>query len=141
MPEQIQAILNRILEWWRKFTRRQQVLIISITAVVIVSFIILGVIITRPTMVQLVACEDGKQAAAVKELLESEGIKYETSQDGFTYYINEKDEWKANVLLGSNEIPTSKYSIDNVIDGSFSTTEADKQKRSHQDDRADILLF
>ena len=64
MPEQIQAILNRLLEWWRKFTRRQQVLIISITAVVIVSFIILGVVISRPNMVQLVQCEDGAQAAA-----------------------------------------------------------------------------
>jgi flagellar M-ring protein FliF len=129
MPEQIQAILNKILEWWRKFTRRQQVLIVSITAVVVVSLIILGVILTRPTMMQLVACEDGKQAAAVKTLLEDEGIKYETSQDGYTFYIDEKDEWRANVLLGSNEIPTSKYTIDNVIDGSFSTTEADKQKR------------
>ena len=115
MPEQIQAILNRLLEWWRKFTRRQQVLIISITAVVIVSFIILAVVITRPTMMQLVACEDGKQAAAVKELLESENIYYETSPDGFTYYIDEKDESKANVLLASNEIPSMGYSIDNVI--------------------------
>ena len=129
MPEQIQAILNRILEWWRKFTRRQQVLIISISAVVIVSFIILAVVITRPTMVQLVQCEDGTQSAAVKELLEGEGIAYETSDDGFTYYVEEKDYGNANVLLGSNSIPSSGYTINDVIDGSFSTTEADKQKR------------
>ena len=75
MPEQIQAILNRLLEWWRKFTKRQQVLIVSITAVVLVSFIILAIVITRPTMVQLVVCEDGTQAAAVKELLEEEKDK------------------------------------------------------------------
>ncbi|SDB11413.1 flagellar M-ring protein FliF [Pseudobutyrivibrio sp. YE44] len=129
MPEQIQALLNRFLEWWRKFTRRQQVLIVSITAVVIVSFIILAVVITRPTMVQLIACEDGKQASTVKTLLEDNNIKYELSEDGFTFYINEKDLSAANILLGSNEIPTSDYTIDNVIDGSFSTTEADKQKR------------
>lgn len=129
MPEQIQAILNRFLDWWRKFTRRQQVLIISITAVVIVSFIILGVIITRPTYVQLIACEDGAQAAAVKTLLDEQKIPYQTSDDGFTFYINEKFNADANILLGSNEIPTSRYNIDNVIDGSFSTTEADKQKR------------
>lgn len=129
MPEQIQAILNRILEWWRKFTRRQQVLIVSITAVVIVSFIILGVIMTRPTMVQLIACEDGTQAASVKELLEGEKIPYETSQDGFTYYVEDKFEGQAKVLLGSNSIPTSGYSLSDVFDGSFSTTEADKQKK------------
>ena len=107
MPEQIQAIINRILEWWRKFTRRQQVLIVSITAVVIVSFIILGVIISRPTMVQLIQCEDGVQAASVKQLLDDEGIAYETSEDGFTFYIEDKDKANANVLLGSNDIPSS----------------------------------
>ncbi len=129
MPEQIQAILNRLLEWWRKFTKRQQILIISITAVVIVSFAILAFVITRPTMIQLVACEDGKQAVAVKELLEGEKIGYETSPDGFTFFIDEKDEGRANVLLGSNEIPTSKYSLDDVFEGGFSATEADKQKK------------
>ncbi|SEK59511.1 flagellar M-ring protein FliF [Pseudobutyrivibrio ruminis] len=129
MPEQIQAIINRILEWWRKFTRRQQVLIVSITAVVIVSFIILGVIISRPTMVQLIQCEDGVQAASVKQLLDDEGIAYETSEDGFTFYIEDKDKANANVLLGSNDIPSSGYSINDVVDGSFSTTEADKQKK------------
>ncbi len=129
MPEQIQAILNRILEWWRKFTRRQQVLIVSITAVVIVSFIILAVIITRPTIIQLVQCEDGVQAAAVKTLLEENEISFETSDDGYTFYINEKDEATANILLGSNSIPSSGYTINDAIDGSFSTTEADKQKK------------
>ncbi len=129
MPEQIQAIINRFLDWWRKFTRRQQVLIISITAVVVVAFIILGVVITRPTMVQLIACKDASQAAEVKALLEDSSISYETSQDGFTFYVEDKDEAQANILLGSNEIPTSGYDINDAIDGSFSTTEADKQKK------------
>ena len=128
MPEQIQGILNRILEWWRKFTRRQQVLIVSITAVVIVSFIILGVVISRPTMVQLVKCEDAVQAAAVKELLDGESIYYETSDDGFTYYVDEKDKPNATILLGSNSIPASGYTLDDVVGGSFSTTQADKEK-------------
>ncbi|WP_458459693.1 flagellar M-ring protein FliF C-terminal domain-containing protein [Pseudobutyrivibrio sp.] len=129
MPEQIQAIINRILEWWRKFTKRQQVLIVSITAVVLVSFIILAVVITRPNYVELIKCEDGAQAAQVKELLDSEGVKYQTSDDGFTFYVMDKNYGQMNVVLGSNDIPSSGYSIDDVFDGSFSTTEADKQKK------------
>ncbi|MDE7479320.1 MAG: flagellar M-ring protein FliF, partial [Lachnospiraceae bacterium] len=35
----------------------------------------------------------------------------------------------ARLLLGSNNIPTAGYTIDDVLNGSFSTTEADKQKR------------
>lgn len=129
MPEQIQAIINKIVEWWKKFTRRQQILIISITAIVIVSFIILGVVISQPNMVQLIACEDGTQASQVQTLLEDNSIEYETSQDGYTFYIDENDMASANILLGSNEIQTSGYTLDDVIDGSFSTTEADKEKR------------
>ncbi|WP_028243879.1 flagellar M-ring protein FliF C-terminal domain-containing protein [Pseudobutyrivibrio ruminis] len=129
MPEQIQAIINRILEWWRKFTKRQQVLIVSITAVVLVSFIILAVVITRPNYVELIQCEDGAQAAQVKELLEGEGVKYQTSEDGFTFYVVDKDYGQMNVVLGSNDIPSSGYSMKDVFDGSFSTTEADKQKK------------
>ena len=42
MPERIQQILNRIVEWWKNFSTRQKALIISIAAVVAVAFSILG---------------------------------------------------------------------------------------------------
>lgn len=35
----------------------------------------------------------------------------------------------ATILLGSNDIPSDGYSISDAIDGSFSTTEADKNKK------------
>ena len=129
MPEQIQAILNKILEWWKKFTKRQKILIISIASVVVISFIILGVVISQPKMVLLIDCEDATEASSVKTLLDDNAIEYETSQDGFSFYVEEKNEAEANILLGSNEIPTKGYSLEDVIDGSFSTTEADKEKR------------
>lgn len=129
MPEQLQAIINRIVEWWKNFTKRQQILIVSISLVVIISFVILGVVISRPTMVKLIDCESAEQAAKVQTLLTDNSIEYETSQDGFSFYVEDKDEAQANILLGSNEIPTTGYTLDDVIDGSFSTTEADKEKR------------
>lgn len=49
MPERIQQILNRIVEWWKNFSTRQKALIISIAAVVAVAFSILGFVMTRPT--------------------------------------------------------------------------------------------
>ena len=129
MPEQIQAIINKFLEWWRKFTKRQQVLILSISAVVLVSFVILIVVISQPTMTKLVECESATQASTVSDLLSENDIDYETSDDGYIFYVDENDFATANILLGSNEIPTDGYTIDDVIDGSFSTTEADKEKR------------
>ena len=34
MPEQVQKVLDRILEWWKKFNTKQKTLLISIVAVV-----------------------------------------------------------------------------------------------------------
>lgn len=129
MQERIQALLDRIKEWWKKFTTRQKVLLISITAVVFLALGILAFVMTRPTMVSLINCENAKQAGQVKDLLESEQISYELSKDGLSFRVNAKDEANASILLGSNDIPTEGYSITNVFDGGFSSTEADKTKK------------
>ena len=129
MPERVQQILNRIVEWWKNFNTRQKALIISIAAVVVVAFSILGFVMTRPTMVNLITCDSAKQASSVKELLDSNSITYEVSDDGLTYSVKKEDRANATILLGSNDIPSEGFSINDAIDGSFSTTEADKSKK------------
>ena len=44
MPEQLQKILDRVVEWWKKFSNKQRMLLISLTAVVILALVILGVV-------------------------------------------------------------------------------------------------
>ena len=129
MPERIQQIINRILEWWKNFNTRQKALIISIAAVVVVAFAILGYVVTRPVMVNLITCKSAEESSSVKQLLEDNSISYEVSDDGMTYSINKEDQANASILLGTNDIPTEGYSISDAIDGSFSTTEADKNKK------------
>ena len=70
MPEQIQKILNRIMEWWKKFNTKQKAILISSTAVVLIALVILGVSVSRPTYVPLVTCEDTAKAAEVKTVKE-----------------------------------------------------------------------
>lgn len=129
MPEQLRAILERIAEWWNKFNRRQKVLIISAVVVVIAAVVILAVVLSRPTWVTLVKCEDTAQSAEVKSLLEDNNIEYTVSNDGLTYSIHTEDQAEANILLGSNSIPSAGYTIDDALNGSFTTTEADKAKK------------
>ena len=128
MPEQIQKIINKILEWWKKFNTKQRTLIVSITAVIIVALIILGYVVSRPTMVQLIACEDAAQASEVKKILNDAGIQYQVSNN-LVYTVNSADEVEAEMALAEGDIPSQSYDISNVTDGSFSTTEADKQKK------------
>ena len=128
MPEQIQKILDRVLEWWKKFNTKQKALLISSVAVVIVALVILAAVMNQPNMVTLITCESTKQAAEVKDLLSGENINYEVSQDALTFSVDAKDYANAEMLLGTNSIPTEGFSITNVTDGGFSSTESDKTK-------------
>ena len=128
MPEQIQKILDRVLEWWKKFNTKQKALLISSVAVVMVALVILAVVMNQPNMVTLIQCESTKQAAEVKELLSGENINYEVSQDALTFSVDAKDYANAEMLLGTNSIPTEGFSITNVTSGGFSSTESDKTK-------------
>ena len=129
MPEHLKQILDKIVEWWKKFNNKQRVIILSATAVVLIALVILGVVVANPQPKVLYACKDYAEAAEVQEILDSdETIEYSVSSDGLTFYVSEEHEADACILLGSHQFKSQSYSIDNVVTGSFTTTEADKQK-------------
>ena len=71
MPEQLQKIINRVVEWWKKFNTKQKALMISLTSIVIVALVILGVVMTRPTYTTMTDCENTKSARQVQEILDA----------------------------------------------------------------------
>lgn len=129
MQERLRNLLTSIVEWWKRFTRKQQIIIVSSVAVVVIAIGILAFVLTRPEMYVLRTCESAKEAASVQSLLDDEGIYYELSDDGLSFSIKKKDMAAANILLGSNEIATNDPDLDKVFEGGLSTTEADKSKR------------
>lgn len=125
-------ILERLKEWWNKFQPKQKTIIIIVFAAVLLAMGILTAVLTRKQYQTLVVCESTKEASEIKALLDGEGLDYKVSSDGLTFSIVVKPTSQlsdANLLLGANNIPTETYSLKDVLDGSFSTTEADKQKR------------
>ncbi len=129
MQERLQQIWERIVDWWKKFNRNQQVLMISAVAVVAIAIGLSAFFMTRPKMIELTTCEDTKQAAEVKQLLTDNDIPFEVSSNGLTFTIDSKDEADARILLGSNSLPISGFTIDDALSGGFTTTEADKNRR------------
>ncbi len=129
MPEKLKNILDKVLNWWKKFTLRQKTLIGGIAAVIVLAIIILAVVMLQPTWVTLATCESTKEASEIVDLLDGEDIEYKTSDDGMIISVKSPDEAKAHLVLGSNSISSDGYSIDNVFDGGFSTTESDKEKK------------
>lgn len=122
-------LLERIKEWWNKFQPKQKTLIIGIAAVILLALAILVAVFTRKQYINVANCESTKEAASVRDLLDGSGITYNISSDGLHFDVVKEQESDARLLLGANNIPTQAFTIDDVLNGSFSTTEADKQKR------------
>ncbi len=128
MPERVREIWDNIVNWWKHFTRKQQMIIVSSTMVVIISIGILAFVLSRPEKVVIKTCENIKEAASVKELLDEAGIYNEVSDNGLIFTINKKDSSEATMLLGSNSIATDNPELKDILNGSLSTTESDKTK-------------
>ena len=130
MPEQVKNILNKVVERWKKFNNKQRMILLSAVGVLVIALAILCWVMAKPTMKTLYVCSDYTEAAKIKEILDADGkIKYDVTSDGLTFSVQEKDEGAASMLLGQNEIPSKAYSIENVVSGSFTTTESDTQKK------------
>ena len=129
MAERVKELLGKILEWWNKFSTRQKTFIISAGAGIILAFAILISILVKPQYILLLNCDSTKEASQVTELLDGAGLDYQVSDDGYQIKINKNQQSEANLLLGANDIQSYAYTIDNVTDGGFTTTEADKQKK------------
>ena len=122
MADRIKGLLNKLLEWWNKFSTKQKTFIISAGAGIILAFAILITVITRPQYIVLANCDTTKEASEIVTLLEGEGLDYEVSDDGFQIKINKNQQSDASLLLGANDIQAATYTIDNVTDGGFTTT-------------------
>ena len=129
MADRFKALWQKILDWWNKFTAKQKTLIVGAGTVVLLTLIILVSALNQPQYVLLATANSTKEASQIKELLDSNAVNYKMSDDGLEFKVLKKDQANANLLLGANDIQSYAYSIENVTDGSFSTTESDKQKK------------
>ncbi|WP_026494473.1 flagellar basal-body MS-ring/collar protein FliF [Butyrivibrio sp. WCD3002] len=129
MRERLLELRDRILEWFGRFTIRQKTLMAAAVAAVLLTVIILATVLNQPKYVPLVTAETTKQSAEIVELLDENNIDYRLSEDVLRFEVLDKQETTATLLLAQNDIQATSYSIENVTDSSFSTTESDKQKR------------
>lgn len=128
MQERIQELIAKVQEWWNKFTAKQKTIIISVAAGVLLALVILGSVLTRTHFTTLITCEDTKTASQIVDLLQENGIEYQTSTDGLIISVPDEEMANAKLLLGANSYPADSYSLADALSGGFSTTESDKKK-------------
>lgn len=127
--EKLKEIWQKIVAWWNNFTSKQKTLVIAIAASVIVAFVILYAIISSPNYTLLQQCNSTKEASEITAVLENENINYKVSDDGLQIKVPKKNLSSARLTLAGSGITTGGYTIEEALSGSFTVTEADKQKK------------
>ncbi len=125
----LKELWGKIIEWWAKFTAKQKTTIIILGVGVVVAFIILISVLTAPNYVNLKQCDSTKEASQVVDILKNADISYKVTDDGLLVKVPKKNVSTARLALGASGITATAYTIDQALSGSFTTTEADKQKK------------
>lgn len=131
MLDRLKVIQTKFVEFWNRFTSKQKTLIVSISAAVIFTLVALIVLLNRTKYVQLVTFENTADAASADEILTEAGIKYEVSDNGLVFSVDEKNESAARLVLGQNNIAADKdTSYDDAFNNnSMSTTDSERKKK------------
>lgn len=132
MPEKLKEILQKVIDWWNKFTSRQKTVIIGLTATVIFAFAIVIYVTQQPQYVDLITCENASRASEVQGLLDGASIKYKPSADGLKFSVESSQYPTAVWTLGSSGYGADEYTIQQALNGSISTTASDKEKLTQE---------
>ena len=95
MQERFQKLLQRFLEFWNKYTKKQRTIFLSIVGAVIVLLVILILILGRTKYMVIAEFEDTTMAANAVSTLAENGIKTRLGSDKLTVEIDEEAEVQA----------------------------------------------
>ena len=132
MREWFSQLPSKIVEFWKKYTKRQKALFFSVLAAVLVAVIALVAILNRTSYVVLSTFEDTATAAQAANLLEDNSITYKVSDDALKIEVDENQVSQARLLLGENGIGTNngQSDYDSLFNNSFNTTDSEKKLKA-----------
>ncbi len=132
MREWFRQLPQRIVEFWKKYTRRQKTLFFSVAAALLITLFALFMILNRTTYSRLATFEDTAACAKAASLLEENQIKIRVSDDALSIDVDEKQASDARLLLGENGIDANLNTTgyDWLFDNSFNTTDSEKRLKA-----------
>lgn len=127
MPDRIQQIFQRFLDFWNRYNRRQKTIVLSSLAAVILTLVILVAVLSTPKYVDLTNCQNYNEMSQITTILTDNGYKYQTNESTMTILVREKDLLNAKMLLATSKIETTDYTYQEYFSSiGISTTESDK---------------
>ncbi len=132
MLERIKQLPKKIIELWKKYTRRQKVIVLSTIGTVIVTLIILIVLLNHVSFEKLMTFEDTATAKSAIAILQENQIAYKLEPDNVTVSVDVKKKQDAVLALsGSDIINEDEFTLDKLFENDLSTTSSDKILKKH----------
>ena len=102
MEERLKKLLNRIIEWWNKFTKKQHIIMIMAAATVIVGIVIMVAVLNRTQFEIIRVCETTAEASEIKTMLD-EGGKAEGYHTPLLYFKGPPGKRGGALLAGGTD--------------------------------------
>jgi len=138
MQERFQKLLQRFLEFWNKYTKKQRTIFLSIVGSVIVLLVILILILGRTKYMVIAEFEDKTLAANAVSTLTENGIKTRLGSDKLTVEIDEEAEVQARILITGTFADNDLFGLENLLDNSLETTNSDRRLKNDLYIRSEI---
>ena len=74
MAERIKILIDRLLEFWNQYNNKQKTIIVCVCAGILLTFVVLSYVLTRPTYIFFSQLQDAKVANSMVETLEPSAI-------------------------------------------------------------------
>ncbi len=131
MQERLKALLNKVVELWNKYTKKQKAIILSTIGVVVIMIVLLVYFLGRTTYVRWQVYDDLVKVQAVDEALTQAGIAHKIGDDSATIYVDSKKTVQANIaVINSPAMSDGRMSWSDMLDNDMSTTNADKIQKN-----------
>ncbi len=138
MQEKLKEIWSRIVAFWKKYSKKQKTIVISVIVAVTLAIVLLALIINKVSYVYLMEYDNTTVASKVIKTIQEQGIDSKLGDDRVTVYVADGSYEAAVIAAGSSGISTEDYSYEDALTNSMSTTEGEKALKSNLALQSDV---
>ncbi|MDE7327571.1 MAG: hypothetical protein K2N63_15065 [Lachnospiraceae bacterium] len=142
MQDRFKQLLNKILEMWNKYTKKQKTIILSTVGAVVIMLLLLAYFFGRTTYTRWRTFEDVGVAKSVDQLLTESGIAHKIGDDSVTIYVDSKKTVQANyAIVGSSLMEEGRVTLEELLKSDMSTTNYEKNLKSAEYTMAELESY
>ncbi len=97
-------MLDKLRQWWQSLKQSQKIILITGSALILITIVLLVQIALRPTYAPLFTELEPQDAGKIIELLESDNVPYKLTNNGRTIEVPENMVYKLRIQMASDGV-------------------------------------